>query len=340
MIFDRSKLILGLLGTLLLGACSRQEEPSPAGPSTNAPTNAMSTSAAATNAPASTNQQIYLVKGVIEQVMAERKKVRIAHEEIPDYMEAMTMEFDVKDGRDLTRFKAGDVVRFRMIVTADDGWIDNLVKIDEGSPSSASPPVRESVRRALEVEPLQVGAIVPNYKFTNQLGQPVNLHDFKGKAVALTFIFTRCAFPTFCPRMSSNLAAAQEKLKAMNDAPTNWHLLAITFDPEYDTPKTLSSYGEQFKYDPSHWSFLTADLIDVTALAEQLELLFWRPDPARPAYIEHNLRTAVIDTNGRLQRVFRENEWKADELVGELLKAAKVQPGEASPPPDKKTANP
>lgn len=338
MIFDRSKLglVIGLLGTLLLSACSRENDPRPeaASPATNKLE--PSPLAGATNNPASTNQQIYLVKGVIKEVMADKKKVKIAHEEIPDYMEAMTMVFVVKDGRDLAKVKVGDTVRFRMIVTADDGWIDNLVKIDGGAQTPVTSPAPENFRRALEVEPLEVGAAVANYKFTNQLGQTVSLHDFKGKAVGLTFIFTRCAFPTFCPRMSGNLAVAQEKLKAMPDGPTNWHLLSVTFDPEHDTPKALRSYGEQFKYDPAHWSLLTAELVDVTALAEQFGLMFWRSDPARPANIDHNLRTVVIDANGRVQKVFTENEWKVDDLVNEMVKAAKVQPGQPTVSTEKK----
>jgi cytochrome oxidase Cu insertion factor (SCO1/SenC/PrrC family) len=101
------------------------------------------------------------------------------------------------------------------------------------------------------------------------LGRAVSLEDFKGGALAFTFVFTRCPFPTFCPRMSGNFAEAQKKLQTMPNAPTNWHLLTISFDPEFDTPPVLKSYAESFHADSRRWNFVTGDLIDVTALAEQ-----------------------------------------------------------------------
>jgi protein SCO1/2 len=265
-------------------------------------------------------EQVFFVKGVVQEVLPERKKVSIAHENIPNYMSAMTMTFDVKDPRELAELQSGDEVSFRMIVTENDGWIDQIKRLRAAaSPSSNGP---DNLRRVREVEPLNVGDVVPDYKFTNELGQAVSLSDFKGKAVAFTFIFTRCPFPTFCPRMSSNLEETYKKLKAAPDASTNWHLLTITFDPQFDTPAVLKAYAGRYGYDPKHWSYLTGDLIDITALAEQVGLLFWKPNPNDAAGISHNLRTVVLDTEGRVQRVFTENEWKSDELAAELMKAA------------------
>src|SRR5262245_7601464 len=177
-------------------------------------------------------EQVFLVKGVVQEVRPERKKVTIAHENIPNYMSAMTMTFDVKDPRELAGLQSGDEVSFRMIVTDKDGWIDQVKRLR----AAASPPSTgaDTLRRVREVEPLNVGDVVPDYRFTNELGQAVSLSEFKGKAVAFTFIFTRCPFPTFCPRMSSNLEETYKKLKATPDASTNWQLLTITFDPQFD----------------------------------------------------------------------------------------------------------
>ena len=265
-------------------------------------------------------EQTFRVKGIVQEVMAERKKVKIAHEEIPNYMGAMTMTFDVKDAAELAGLQSGDEVSFRMIVTEKDGWIDQVKRLRAGAATPSSAP--DNFRRVREVEPLKVGDVVPDYRFTNELGQAVSLSDFKGKAVALTFIFTRCPFPTFCPRMASNFEEAYKKLKAMPDASTNWHLLTLTFDPQFDTPAVLKAYATRYTYDPKHWSYLTGDLIDITAIAEQFGLLFWRPNPNDPVGISHNLRTVVLDTERRVQRVLTENEWKADELAAELMKAS------------------
>jgi len=117
-----------------------------------------------------------------------------------------------------------------------------------------------------------------------------------------------------------------KKLKADGQAPTNWHLLTITFDPAFDTPAVLKSYAKRYTYDPAHWNYLTGELIDITAIAEQFGLMFWRPDPNEVAGISHNLRTAVIDAQGRVQRVFTDNNWKVDDFAAEMIKAAAKKP--------------
>ncbi len=276
------------------------------------------------SAPGATNQQIFQVKGVVKEVEPARKKVKIAHEEIPGYMEAMTMLLDVKDAKELAGLSPGDNISFRMIVTDDDGWVDQIKKL--GATSGVVAPVVSSApdnfRRVREVEPLKVGDAMPDYRFTNQLGQAVSLRDFKGQALAFTFIFTRCPFPTFCPRMSSNFADAHKQLQALTNGPANWHLLTISFDPEFDTPATLANYAKRFKHDPKHWSFVTGELIDVTAISEQFGLMFWKEG----GNINHNLRTVVVDAAGRVQKVYTENEWKVDDLVSEMVKAAAAKP--------------
>jgi protein SCO1/2 len=165
---------------------------------------------------------------------------------------------------------------------------------------------------------------MPEYHFTNQLGQAVSLSQFRGQALAITFIFTRCPFPTFCPLVSRNFEEVQKKLLAQPNAPTNWHLLTITFDPEYDTPPRLKGYARQYNADAAHWSFLTGTLIDITAIAEQCGLLFWRDGDG--VNISHNLRTAVVDAQGRVQKILPENKWTSQELAEEILKAAQMKP--------------
>jgi protein SCO1/2 len=271
---------------------------------------------------ASGNRRIFQAKGVIKELKPERQQVIIAHEEIPGYMPAMTMPFDVKDAQELVGLQPGDAISFRMIVTPDNGWIDQIKKTFPAAPALSAEP--DSFRRVREVEPLQEGDPMPEYHFTNELGQVVSLSDFKGQALAFTFIFTRCPFPTFCPRMSGNFAETQHQLQNMSNAPVNWHLLTISFDPAYDTPAILQSYAARFKADPKRWNFVTGDLIDVTAITEQFGLLFWKPAPNQPGGISHNLRTVVVDARGQVQKIFTENEWKVDDLVAEIVKAAQI----------------
>ena len=265
---------------------------------------------------AHTNQQLFQVRGVVEEIKPDGKSAVIKHEEIPNYMAAMTMEFETKNTNELRGLKPGDAISFRMIVTGDDGWIDQVKKLNVPPTET---PSRSTFRRVRDVEMLNVGDALPEYHFTNQLGQAVSLSQFKGQVVAMDFIFTTCPFPTMCPRLSQNFSDAQRKLKEMPNAPTNWHLLTISFDPGKDTPAVLKDYAGRFNYDPAHWSFLTGDLIEITAIAEQFGQTFWREGGS----ISHNVRTAVVNVNGKIQKIIPENKWTSDELVAEILSAAK-----------------
>lgn len=268
----------------------------------------------------STNPTVYQVKGVVVELIPEEKTVRIKHKEIPGYMSAMTMPFEVRDTNELRGLEPGDNVAFRMLVTDDDGWIDQLHKLPR--PTTNTLPTNGQFRFVRDVEPLNVGDTLPEYRFTNQLCQVVTTSQFRGQALAITFIFTRCPFPTFCPRTTVNFAEVQRQLLALTNGPTNWHLLTITFDPDFDTPSVLQAYGKTHGADPHHWTLATGALIDITAIAEQFGLTFWKEDGG----ISHNLRTAVIDPTGRVQKVFVGNKWTSDELVAEMVKATKASP--------------
>jgi protein SCO1/2 len=278
------------------------------------------------------DQQVFEVKGVVKELKPNGKTAVIAHETIPDYMDAMTMDFDVKNKRELEGLKSGDAIVFRMVVTKDEGWIENVRKLPPAAPANASQVISiqttndtnaVTFRRSPMVEPLNIGDAVPDYKFTNQFGQPISLSQFRGRALGLTFFFTRCPFPTFCPRMSQNFQASQRALKAKRDGPKNWALLSISFDPAWDTPERLRKYTEAYNVDTNHWQLATSDLWTIDGITDQLGLTFYRATAT--ALPEHNLRTVVIDAQGRLQKVFVGNEWSVDEFVSEMLKAAAVK---------------
>src|SRR5215831_14776062 len=209
---------------------------------------------ASTKGSAATSNQVFEVKGVIKELKPDGKTVRIRHEAITNYMPAMVMPFEAKEPKELVGLKVGDEVKFRMTVTGDDVWIDQIQKLSGGSPSQL--PSKAGVFHfSRDAEPLQIGDALPEYHFTNELGQAVSMSQFKGDAVGITFIFTRCPLPNFCPKMSSNFQEVQKKLLAMPNGPTNWHLLTISFDPEFDTPEILKAYADRYKADPKHWSF-------------------------------------------------------------------------------------
>jgi protein SCO1/2 len=263
-----------------------------------------------------TNTLVFQVKGVVKKLEPDGKTVVIQHEAVPNYMPAMTMPFEAKDPKELAGLQPGDVVSFRMTVAGDAVWIDQIQKT--GVVQMNETPSRPSVRLVRDVEPLKEGDVMTDYRFTNELGKAVSLSEFKGKALVLTFIFTRCPMPNFCPLMSKHFATASEQLKNRPDGPSNWHLFSISFDPHFDTPAVLRNYAKLYKYDPAHWSFVTGAMIDIDAITEQFNL----PIIKQGENWDHKLRTVVIDAVGHVQKILVANQWKPEELVEEIVKAA------------------
>jgi protein SCO1/2 len=233
------------------------------------------------------------------------------------------MPFNVKDSASLTNLAPGTQITFRLHVTENESWVDQIDQL--GSPPS--PASDGSVPAKLEPQPdadtnsaseKRASNPLRTFKFTNELGQPISLSDFHGQALALTFFFTRCPIPEFCPRLSRNFETAQHKLASMQNAPTNWHLLSFTFDPDFDTPERLHAYGSTYHYDPTHWSFLTGPKDRIGELARMCDVQF---DPTNGLF-NHNFRTLIIDSSNRLQMVFPTSGDLSDAIVKELLRAA------------------
>lgn len=274
----------------------------------------------------------YTVRGVVRSLKPDENEVVIRHEEIAGYMVAMTMPFTVRERKDLDGLQSGDSVEFRLRVTEKDAWIDQIrvvsrpPKTTPAEPAAAEPTTnaRSAIRILPNVPELKVGEGVPEYAFTNQFGAPFSLSQFRGQAVALTFIFTRCPYPLFCPRMSDQFATAQKQLLARNDGPTNWHLISLSFDPEFDTPETMKAYGERWNADPKHWTLATGSFDQIEPLAVSSGLYFGRG--VSIADQNHNLRTLVIRPDGTLQEMLVGNQWTAEELTEALVKAAAAKP--------------
>ena len=263
--------------------------------------------------------QLYPVKGVIRELNPDGRTVIIKHEEIPGYMAAMTMPFEVKDPKELQGLQAGDQVSFVLCVTDRDGWIEHVAKVGVSAPYEPKP--REPFRVTRVVTEIEEGDPMPNYAFTNELNRAVSLGQFKGEAYAINFIYTRCPFPTFCPRMATNFAEAARQLQEMKNGPKNWRLLSLTFDPDHDTPARLRAYGLRYGYNPKKWSFLTGAMIDIDAITEQFGLVFDRAGDT----FSHTVRTVVVDPTGVVRKILVGNNWKPEELVAEIVQATAVR---------------
>jgi len=255
----------------------------------------------------------YVVRGMLKEVKPSEHQLVIAHDEIPNFMKAMTMPFNVKDSSLLKQVTPGQMIRFTLHVKENESWIDNIESVTASQPTSSKnmQAGTQPTTTAVKQNPLR------SYKFTNELGQQLSLDDFRGQAIALTFFFTRCPIPEFCPRLSRNFQEVQRRLKATGNAPTNWHLLSVTFDPAHDTPEVLKAYATSYGYDPAHWSFLTGTQDKITQLARQCDVQF-NPDNG---LINHNFRTLIIDAANRLQMIFPTSGDISGSIVGELIKA-------------------
>lgn len=256
---------------------------------------------------------IYEVTGVIRELKPADKTVIIKHEAITNYMVAMTMPFGVRDTSQLTGLQPGDRVAFQLLVTETDSWIEQITKLGASATITAA-----GLPNTVVVESNQIPLL--DYQFTNEFGRPVSLNDFKGRAVGLTFFFTRCPLPEYCPRLMKNFVGATEKLRGLPNAPTNWHFLAITFDPAFDTPTVLRDYAQRYRYDSNHWSFLTGDSNRIAELA-QASGVYYEPDGS---FFNHNFRTLVLDAAGQLQMSFPIGGDLSELLAEEMLKAAAV----------------
>jgi protein SCO1/2 len=265
----------------------------------------------------------YVVRGVVKGVKQDEHQLLIAHEAIPNFMEAMTMRFNIKEDEILNGVAPGDKVTFQLHITDAESWIDHIEKLDLSHSVAHIPVASKSDLHELNTNSAATGHSenpLRNYKFTNELGQQVSLSDFRGQAIALTFFFTRCPIPEFCPRLSRNFQEVQRKLCALENAPTNWRLLSVTFDPAHDTPQVLRAYAASYQYDPKHWSFLTGPLDKISEFARLCDVKF---DPDN-GLINHNFRTLIIDASNRLQMVFPTSGDISEALVQELLKAARA----------------
>lgn len=259
--------------------------------------------------------RVFAVRGVVREVKPDGRTLIVKHEEITNYMAAMTMPFRTRSTNELVGVKPGDEITFRLSVTDDESWIDRVLV------TGRTTPIEGHSKAAATNTPAEFRlTTIPDFALTNEFGQPLSLHGFQGRAVALTFFFTRCPIPEYCPRLTKNFQGAIERLKAMPDGPTNFHFLSISFDP-VDTPVLLRSYGRQYRYDSNHWSFVTGNNEQILELARGFGVGVTKEG----GLYNHNFSTAIFDAAGRLQNMWPIGGDMTDSIVAEITKAARVR---------------
>src|SRR5215204_1478165 len=261
---------------------------------------------------ACTNERRYPIEGQVLAIDRTRQEITLKHGDIKGFMPGMTMPFKVIDARALTATKPGDLVRATLIVSNSSGRLDNVTTTG----TAPLPADVSTVPRTM----LDVGEIAPDAALVDQDGRSRTFSEWRGKTVAVTFVYTRCPVPDFCPLMDGHFAAVQRDLDADRSLAERVRLLSVSFDPAHDTPTVLREHAHRVGANPKIWTWLTGPRGEVEKFALAFGVSTMRDDKP-PQEIVHNLRTAVIDRTGKIVSILPGNGWTPDELLASLREA-------------------
>jgi protein SCO1 len=269
--------------------------------------------------------QQYAVTGMVLKVDQAHKTFTASCQDIPGYMSAMTMPFDVRQTAELNGIQPGMSVSFTLVVGKESAYAEHIqiyhYQSAEQDPLTARrlKLLRQITHPSTAAKPLTTGQAVPNFSLTDQAHRTVSLAQFKGKLVAINFIYTSCALPTYCFRISNNFGMLQRRFK--DRLGRDLVLLTVTFDPQRDQPETLARYAKTWKADPDTWHFLTGNVPDVQRVTNLFGVDFF-PDEG---LMNHSLHTAIIDRQGKLAVNIEGNQFTGSQL-GDLVQTMLEEP--------------
>lgn len=244
------------------------------------------------------------------------RSVFVEHERISGYMPAMTMPFAVADTALLSGLDLGDAVRFTLETGGGEALITEMTRIPDTAVArhpAGTPEGADTVASAGGV--LEVGDRLPAATLVDQDGDSLALADLRGKALAVTFIYTRCPVADQCPLMSRSFRRLQPRFREAFGERA--HLLSVSFDPEYDRPAVLREYADRYTDRTDNWSFLTGSPREIRTLTSFFQIYTMQG----PDQVVHNLTTAVVDPEGRVRRIWRGNQWEPDEVFRAVREA-------------------
>lgn len=272
--------------------------------------------AESTNESTSAGQKRYDLRGTVVSVDKLQKRAKVEHEEIPGFMDKMTMDFPIHENWVWNDLVPGVQIRAELVVDSsakDPYWLEKIAIVANSAPNL--PPVEEK-------QPEQVGKPVPALSLTNHEGKKFTFGDYKGKALAITFIYRECPLPEFCIKMSSQFADMANQIASDPEAKDKIRLLSISFDPERDTPEKLKQYGlgylgKDAADDLTVWNLAIGTDKEVRAVADFFGLKY-ETDATDNTQINHSLVTAVIAPDGKVTRIFSGGRWTSDDVLAEL----------------------
>ena len=266
---------------------------------------------AACSKPAPAKQ--YPLKGQILAVDPAKRELTINHEDIPGFMPGMVMTYRVADAKELEGRKRGDIVTATLVVDDLRTEVRNIKLIGEK-------PVARAAARAATTTLVRAGETAPDAALVDTRGEPKRLSDYRGKLVVLTFLYTRCPLPEFCPRTERNFLQLQKTVVGDDTLRGRVHLVAVSLDPQYDTPEVLRKHAAAIGARPDTWTFLTGEVNTVEDFGAKFGLTIIR-NPSEPANITHNLRTAVIGDDGKLLQIFDGADWTPSQVIAAIREA-------------------
>ena len=266
---------------------------------------------------ASANAKRYPLKGKVVSIDKAKKTAKIEHETIPDFMPAMTMDFPVREDWVWGDLTAGAEIRAELVVdnaAKEPFWIEKIGIMANSNPNQPVPPVDERFA--------QIGKDIVDFNLTNQDGKKISAKDFKGKALAITFIYSRCPLADYCIKMSTNFSDLANQLNANAEFKDKMSLLSISFDPENDTPEKLRQYGQGYlgkdaKPDFTVWQLAVGTDKQVRPIADFFGLRY-EIDAQDKTQFNHSLRTAVISPEGKVTKILSGNSWTPDDVFREM----------------------
>jgi protein SCO1 len=260
------------------------------------------------------DRRSFTLQGQVQSIDAPRKLLVVKHEEIKGFMPAMTMPYEAQEAKLLDGLAPGDLINATLVVVSNGAHLTTIKKVGTAPLETPAEAPMPSASSGFEL--LKPGEPVPDGAFLDQDGRKRTFNAFKGSPVVMTFIYTSCPLPTFCPLMDRHFATLQHTLK-QDPALKRVRLVTVSFDPITDTPAVLKRHAKTLDADLTRWTFLTGDRDDVDRFASRFGVSISRAldDPLN---ITHNLRTAVIGADGTLVKVYTGNEWSPDQILADL----------------------
>ena len=255
----------------------------------------------------------YPLKGTVVSIDKPNSSMVVNGEAIPGFMDAMAMPYKVKNASDLDPLAVGDSIAATVVGEKDDYFVRDITVT---SHSSAAP-----TKQSSDLHIPEPGESVPNFRLVNQSGRHISLDQYRGKTLLVTFIYTRCPFADFCPRVSGEFATLNQELKKNAGLYKKTHLLSVSFDPKNDTPKVLRTYGAGYLGEKApqfdHWEFAAPAADQLPDLAKYFGLTYTEEG----GVITHSLSTAVIGPDGKIVKWYHGTDWKASDLLKDAADA-------------------